>query len=203
MSHSDVFDAVIESAKNGVTHNEALFDHPDDDFEPVLLIGRPDKALIVVGIERDFFDSERSKDLLSDIIIPGACLQFDAAVACMISSIWLVEAALDGTPLDISIAPSQNPRRIEAVMVVAMSSERSEQWMAEIVRSDLPPVLKPWKLMFSEQGNVKVVGRMADGLREGLRMAQEGREHPEEAAKVRRALEATMPFQDITESRPL
>lgn len=192
MSEPDHLNMLIKAAKDGIHANESMFERPDDDWQPVLIIlgtegptadegedfqiatfGGQDQsheglALTMVGIDPAFLSADFAKDILAHEVIPEVIRSTGAVAVAMISSSWYVDAT--DPQVDIGVRPSENPHRKEAVFIDATTREDHYFAKADIVRSaNLPPILDEWDENRRSLGDATLsAGRFPDAIRAAL-----------------------------------
>jgi hypothetical protein len=121
---------------------------PGDDWVPVLLIeGRDGRT--VVGLS-DLFSSEPAKTFASQELMPAVLRQEQAQMFGLVTTAWVAKSE-PGEPL--LLPPSQDPDRMEAVVLTVADATQHEVWVAPIERrSDAPPALAPWERLTAVSG---------------------------------------------------
>jgi hypothetical protein len=171
-------DEFRDTLVRGVEENERLFKHPDDDWQPVLMLAQPRGSVAVAQLDTRFFASDEAKNALTFEVLPQLIRQTRAQMIGMVLSTWQRSygkeesaAVKRGLRAGIIPRPSKDPARIEAVMVTVVSREEEAVLMAEIKRTkDAPPTLEPWDTL----PEATFEGRFIDPLRIALRGPERG-----------------------------
>jgi hypothetical protein len=113
--------------------------------------------------------SAASKPLLA-ALLAAQIRHLELTTIAFVTSNWVL---LDPSILArerLTIAPSQHPKRTEAVMLHAMDSERSRCLLARIHRMGRrPPVLGEWRQLSGDgDGPAFITGRFVEPLRAAL-----------------------------------
>jgi hypothetical protein len=114
---------------------------PGDDWMPVLLIeGRSERTIVGLG---DLLSSEATKTFAAEHLMPALLRQAEAQMFGLVITAWLTKSTEAELPL---LPPSQDPARVEAVVLTVADAQRHEVWLAEIRRrSSAPPTLGHWE----------------------------------------------------------
>lgn len=133
----------VEFAKANVVDRRATFTRADDDWPITVVVDHPgDDEPHAFDLPGWIANSTEAKRFYTDAMGMAARVTKPTKIA-FISSTWQVEYGRDEPRPDL--APSQDPRRFEAVIVVAADAEIEEGWTARIKRRRYgPPLLGEW-----------------------------------------------------------
>ena len=177
---------VVDTIRAGVEEIGARFEDPEADWQPVFFALSEQQFVPMVFEGSDF--TEEAKDAFS-WAATELMRVMQAEVAVFVASIWMVvlekEAGLAATDQAKAfeaehgrkprtyeeagaIAPRDDPRRVEAVLMHVIEPEQVSMSWAEIHRStDAPPALGEWQhLAFADSS---VEGRFTTPVQEQLR----------------------------------
>jgi hypothetical protein len=139
------------------------------------------KGLLVVGIGGDFMKNDETKDALCEIMIKAVAVTEATGVA-LLNTVWMSVFDYTGMEkedidLDSLPRPSQDPNRIEKVMIMSCQMGGEDDGvktaLADIKREEgKPPVLHNWKITT----DMDFEGRFIEAMQFGLTLAQQVRE---------------------------
>ena len=150
------------------------FDEPDDDWLPMMGLVPQDGENVMLAIDADWLANDKSKDELVEKVMLPAIDGVGAKTIATIFSAWMSVLPED-TKIEEIIRPSEDPDRVEAIVLTVMDSFKIKSWVAEIDRADgFPPALKEW----NEMPVNAFSGRFVDDVQEALRDSS-GETNPE------------------------
>jgi hypothetical protein len=160
----DLFESVATIARQ---MPDSVFTDPEDDWAPIVFMeGKQGRVTMPI---HDFFEDELRKDLLCEVVLPAAIENFEATVVVMVVSTWVSKIAADLlTQTGNYIPPSQQPDRIEQVLIIEYTADgvRRKAW-AEIERfADKVPQLGEWEDM---EGADAMSGRFIEPIVKALK----------------------------------
>lgn len=152
---------------------------PDDDWSAVLLLESRAEERVIVPLDVLFLEqlAPVGKDMAA-VAIPLLVEEADAWLAGLVTTAWMsevpaegIELEPDGVTLRRGVPPSEDPNRIEIVMLALVGEDGTEQHHAARIvrRPDRPPALRPWEV-HSERGAVSLGGRFGNALRAAFGM---------------------------------
>jgi len=114
---------------------------PEDDWVPVLLV-EGSRGRTIVGLST-LFSSEPAKAFAAQQLMPALLRLEEASGFALVFTAWMTTNE-KAEPL--LLPPSQDPDRVEAVVVTIADTTEHEVWVAPIERhSDETPTLGPWE----------------------------------------------------------
>jgi hypothetical protein len=159
------------AAQTGVAAVQESFTDPDDDWEPVMFAISDDEN-VVIGLPPAAFASDRAKDMLCDVALPGIILAGRVRALVMVMSTWEVEYTKEfprSADPHRQMPPSQHPRRREALYLSGLTATLTRSLRADIQRHpDAPPTLGEWRVREADHPNYDVTGRFIAPLQEAL-----------------------------------
>lgn len=165
----------IEFALERVQEIASEWENPNDDIEPVLLartINAPDEETIDATIMlAGMMQSEETKQHAVEVAIPTLLAASNATEATMVVSAYMSVLEPGQTQ---EYAPSEDPDRLEAVIVFGMDCEnlRPETWVAYIGRDPLNvevPTLSEFEHLPDTDIEGRFEGRFVKAIEQGLR----------------------------------
>lgn len=127
--------------------SEEVFTEPDDDWAPIAFVEDKDGDRMTLPLG-EWMGDDRMKDVLTNLILPGAIKHVKAQKVVMILSIWQSETSAQLLrDTDEYIPPSECDDRTEHVMVTEYTREGvTRQAFAQIQRhEESPPTLDEWR----------------------------------------------------------
>jgi hypothetical protein len=158
------FDGFVEWAKSAVVTVGQSFTEPDDDWMPTALVQNAD-SIVVAGLDPSFFGSTEAKDNLADEVLPALLRKYEAQRVALVMSSWMVSGKSED--VDMSVRPSENPNRVEVVVVTVIDRDNAGMYVAEILRGKEPPILGEWDAHLAE-GDGMIDGRFVEPVRRAL-----------------------------------
>lgn len=143
------------------------FTKPDDDWAPMAFFETDEEESPAIMPLGDFMNSDASKDLLADFILPQVIKRMRAKKVVIVLSTWQVR--LDkGVELG-DLMPSQHPARTEALMLTEYTGKGIGRYAtAEIIRhKSSPPTLGEWSSLETEVASIE--GRFVDSIVKALK----------------------------------
>jgi hypothetical protein len=177
MTNYNPLEAVFSAALTGVVGTEEDFSEPDDDWLPIMLLIDDHRGLSVAAIDGQFMADDEAKEMLAQSVIPRLVKEVDAVAVAFVSSTWMSRGPrLPGASVPAVVEPetgevrprrpSEDPNRIEAVVVVACSLKGEITAVAEIQRTDdAPPTLGEWE---TNRSSKRSPGRFTNAIYEAL-----------------------------------
>jgi len=142
---SDTLERLMGLAEKSAADVGKGFDTPTDDWLPMMLVESNDQ-LLVVAIDTEFMADAGRKDLLAEEVLPQVVREAEATAVVLVISAWYSQYEKQTQHLEEVIAPSQDPDRKEAVVLLGFSATNTQARMADIKRyEDRPPELDEWK----------------------------------------------------------
>lgn len=171
---TEMIDELASVMRDTVEGVQRQFDEPDDDWIPMMGLVPQDGENVMLAIDADWLANDQSKDELVDKVMLPAIDGVGAKTIATMFSAWMSVLPED-TKIEEMVRPSEDPDRVEAIVLTVMDSFKIKTWVVEIDRADgCPPALKEWNEMpvngFS--------GRFVDDVQEALRDSS-GETNPE------------------------
>jgi hypothetical protein len=160
MNHEDqLIQRMLQSVSTGadaVLHD--LLEAPDEDWVPILVAIGADETLNIVGVPGELLDTDASKTLLADILIPAIAEECGAQALCLMVGAWMRQG-----PGELEEVRALEPT--EALSVVAVTRTRTVHRLGRVTRrGDSVPVLE-WE---DPVYDAEVGGRFPDAMRRAL-----------------------------------
>lgn len=177
MANLPTLEEFTEVCIEGVDQMAAAFEHPDEDFAPIMqLFAGDSQDLFVIGFDGRFLASAESKDMLAERIMVPMIFGTGAKMLATVLSAWALEIrGLNEQDARMAMEMAQrnglsnHPNKVERVIVTAMNAHKTMIAMADINRDgENPPTLGEWDRMDTLQGGV-LDGRFVTPLQNALR----------------------------------
>ncbi|NDC36962.1 MAG: hypothetical protein EBZ48_02800 [Proteobacteria bacterium] len=131
---------VIDVAKAGATAVQHEFNHPDDDWQPIMIAVAPNEKAIVASLD---FKDQQAKENIATKVIPSFIRKRGIVAVAITVSAWVTKLAKGDT---LKVPVRKSPDKKEILEIAGMSADRSVILMADIERHpDKPPTLGPWE----------------------------------------------------------
>lgn len=160
-----LFDSVATIARKFSTE---VFTEPDDDWAPVVFMRNRDNEQANLLLS-EFMENDYSKDLLADVILPGAIRKFQAETVVMVISTWVSETSSKAlNEKGAYVRPSQQADRQERLMIMELKREGvTREAFAEIIRHESsPPTLGEWEDIEATEHGGRFVPRIVSALKQ-------------------------------------
>lgn len=175
------YKGLIHRVRVDVLKEARKFKEPDDDIQAKFYMYLPhSRELVVAPIPHGLFDPE-TRHSIPRVIATVA----QKGQASLVATVWTTyelsysdltseeaqqyadEFAKDSPRYPDGLAPSDHPKRQEAVLAMVYDAEVQSAWWCPIRRNEKrPPVFGPWT---ARRKNETVVGHMIDPIVEALR----------------------------------
>src|SRR4051794_38231242 len=151
---------VIALSKDAIEQIGSVFEEPDEDWLPTMVVLTAEDKLGLVGIDPEFLSNQLTKQVLAEQIIPSVLREQHAVAASFISSAWMAQGDAMGM---MKLRPAQHPDRQECVMLTVATAFEARSMTALIIRhEDKPPTLGEWSEFPDPEG------LFPEALRHGL-----------------------------------
>jgi hypothetical protein len=154
--------------KDGALQIEEAFEHPEDDWLPVMALmpeqeeGHP----VLLQLDPKYFDNETTKDMLvADVMVPAIAGVGAKSVGTVLSA-WSSVATEEQRESGNIPRPSQAENRVEVLIITVIDALSVNTSVAEIQRTtDGPPTLSEWDDTQADS----MTGRFIDEIQNALR----------------------------------
>jgi len=173
----------VEYAKGWVAFEEAHADDPEYDWAPIAFIqadGERLLALVAAGAPlMQANDAELGQGTVGLIAMPlpgdpaqpeiceplkGILEELEARRCALVMTAWMSH---DPLARHLYGSVSKAPDVYEAVMLLAFDKTRLDIWQANIVRSNLPPMLQGWHHYTEEGASTELTTHLQEALAPG------------------------------------
>lgn len=143
----------VATAKHGAKQIERFFKSPDDDWVPMLMVVNSEGEVAVVDVIQ-FFENDASKRVFAEVVLPMMVEDMDARRLVLVTSSWIIGLSKEQFEAGY-VRPSENPERVEVLIISDISPEGVSIHHAPISRDPRgasPPTLGEWEVFDSASG---------------------------------------------------